>query len=64
VRVNARRILAIGLLFVFAHTVRAEALRESEVPAPLRTWIPWALHDADDRACPYLYASGAGKQCV
>jgi hypothetical protein len=62
--VTPNRILAVSLVSLLAPLARAEALRESEVPAPLRSWVPWVLHDADDRACPYLSGSNAAKPCV
>jgi hypothetical protein len=49
---------------VLARLAAADPLPESEVPAPLRSWIPWVLLDADERACPYLGNGEAKKQCI
>src|SRR5262245_40370881 len=60
---RASQTLILSALMFLACAAGADPLPESEVPAPLRTWIPWVLHDADDRACPYL-TSAQAKQCI
>jgi hypothetical protein len=57
-------ILFIALAFVLTHSATAQPLREADVPAPLRPWIPWVLHGADDRACPYAYDIAQPKRCL
>jgi hypothetical protein len=52
------------VLTVLVSAASADPLPEGEVPAPLRTWVPWVLHDADQRACPYLPAEESNRQCI
>src|SRR6267378_8112776 len=44
--------------------LRAAELRESEVPAPLRSWIPWVLQDHETIACPASYGDANHHECV
>jgi hypothetical protein len=39
---------------------RATPMSPGEVPEPLRTWVPWVLHDHEEQLCPA--ASGDEKQ--
>ena len=41
----------------------AAPLPEAEVPAPLKPWIGWVLHDQDQRDCPIPYNAGGGRDC-
>jgi len=41
----------------------AAPLPESQVPAPLKPWIGWALHDQDQRDCPLPYNDSSGHAC-
>jgi len=41
----------------------AAPLQESQVPAPLKPWIGWALHDQDQRGCPLPYNDSNGHAC-
>lgn len=41
----------------------AAPLPESSVPAPLKPWIGWALHDQDQRGCPTPYNDAGGRDC-
>ena len=62
---NTVRMLSLVALMMLAPLVTdAEPLPEGEVPPPLRSWIPWVLHDGDDRACPYSYNENKTKRCV
>lgn len=61
---RASRTLILSALIVLARAAGVDPLPESEVPAPLRSWIPWVLHDADERAWPYLNNADGAKQCV
>lgn len=40
------------LLAVLCATVHARPMAPQEVPAPLRTWVPWVLQDLEDHGCP------------
>lgn len=44
--------LLIALLVALPVMAEAQALQPGDVPAPLRPWIPWALHKQE--ACPTL----------
>ncbi|MDR3415865.1 MAG: hypothetical protein P4L83_06745, partial [Nevskia sp.] len=48
---------------MLAATAAASPLPESQVPAPLKTWIAWALHDRDLRDCPVAHDNGAVRTC-
>lgn len=42
----------------------ASTFKTSDVPEPLKTWIPWAV-DGDDRfSCPYFFNDGGNRQCA
>ncbi len=41
----------------------AAALNPSDVPTPLKSWIPWVLHEVRDAECPYLFNVEL-RQCV
>lgn len=44
---------ALALLgLVLALPAAAQPLPRKDVPAPLQTWVPWALDGADERLCP------------
>lgn len=50
------------LLFLSV-SVAAAPLPKKDVPQDLAEWIPWALHDAGDLACPFFYNDGAARRC-
>jgi hypothetical protein len=59
------RPLALGtLLLASAALALAGPLSRSEVPAPLKDWLPWALHGQEARLCPPAYNADADKACV
>ena len=62
--------LAFSLCFcVCTYAVAAESAETSDfsraaVPEPLKTWVPWALDEVPDAACPHLFNRDAPRQCV
>lgn len=44
--------------------VEARPLSPKELPAPLRSWLPWALKDQASRACPFAYNAVEDRRCV
>jgi hypothetical protein len=59
---SLRRVAVCSSLFI-ANFVLAAPLDKKDVPAGIKDWIPWALHDAGDRQCPFLYNNGELRQC-
>ncbi len=57
-----RRASLLCLLFL-AGGVAAAPLPKKDVPQDLADWIPWALHDAGDLACPFFYNDAAARRC-
>src|SRR5215510_5618241 len=57
-------ILSVALLLLAPLVADAEPIPEGDVPLPLRSWIPWVLHDKDNRACPYSYNEDKTRHCV
>src|SRR5262245_43795404 len=45
------------------NAILAAPLGRDEVPAGIKDWIPWALHDAGERQCPFFYNNGELRQC-
>ncbi|GMU61579.1 MAG: hypothetical protein AMXMBFR34_33420 [Myxococcaceae bacterium] len=48
---------------VFASSSLAAPPRPEELPAELRDWAAWVLHDAKDAACPFLHG-GDERACA
>jgi hypothetical protein len=42
----------------------AGPLASEAVPEPLRPWVPWVLHQQEQRLCPLLYRSEAERRCA
>lgn len=42
---------------------RAVPLAPEKVPGPLRPWIPWVLHGAEERSCPFVYDRHEARRC-
>src|SRR5580658_6645486 len=59
---NAARLLFTALALL-AGTTQASPLAESEVPAPLKPWVGWVLHDQDQRGCPVGGDEDAARAC-
>lgn len=59
-----RSILALLLfLMVFSFEISAKPFDLESVPAPLKEWIKWVLHDHQNRACPFVYNDFEKKRC-
>ena len=56
-----RSFVAAALLF--GGGASASPLAESEVPAPLKPWVGWVLHDQDQRGCAVAGADDEGRAC-
>jgi hypothetical protein len=56
--------LVIALWAAAPAALHAAALREAEVPAPLRPWVPWVLQDHETIACPAAYNEASRHECV
>jgi len=52
------------LLSTVALPASAGPLGRESVPDALKPWIPWALHGAEERQCPYFYNSNEQRQCA
>jgi hypothetical protein len=39
-------------------------LKRSEVPEPLKSWVPWVLADSSSLACPFVYNSIDERRCI
>src|SRR4051812_21470614 len=42
----------------------AAPITAAEVPTPLKPWIPWVLHDRDQRRCPLAGNEVSQHLCV
>ncbi|HVK55299.1 MAG TPA: hypothetical protein VM532_09760, partial [Burkholderiales bacterium] len=55
--------LVILFLLFFSQLAISAPLPKESVPDPLKTWVPWVLHGADEQLCPYLYNNSEIRQC-
>ena len=44
----------IGCLLAFSTNIQAQTPTDATLPAALKDWRAWVLHDLDYRACPFL----------
>ncbi len=42
----------------------ARALPKTDVPDPLKSWVPWVLKDQPALACPFAYNASEDRRCV
>jgi len=54
---------AVCSTLLFATCILAAPLDKKEIPAGIKDWIPWALHDAGNKQCPFFYNNGELRQC-
>ena len=59
----AQLLLAL-LALLAAGSTSAETMKREDVPAPLKTWIPWSLHGAREPVCPALANPSEERICV
>lgn len=59
-------VLALAFLVasVALGTVTAATLRPEELPEPLRPWVPWVLHGAEERDCPFVFNAHPSRRCT
>jgi len=55
--------LLIGVCMLASASSPAAPLSRQDVPGPLQPWVPWVLHGAQERQCPYFYNNGEQRQC-
>ena len=41
----------------------AGPLPRENTPEPLKPWLPWVVHGAEEKLCPYTYNNGELRQC-
>ena len=56
-------LLFVGAFALYCARGAAAPLAKENVPDPLKTWVPWVLHGAEDGPCPYLYNSSELRRC-
>ena len=56
------RVLIALLLLLSASFALAEGGDDPAIPAALRDWRGWVLHDLDYRACPFLATQAPGAR--
>ncbi len=52
-----------GVVALCCARAAAAPLAKENIPAPLKTWVPWVLQGSEDRQCPYLYNSSELRRC-
>ncbi len=56
--------LALLFLLGAACLVSAAPLPRSDVPDPLKSWVPWVMHGHEMLACPAAYNGDPNRACV
>ena len=59
-----RRTRVVCLSLVTSFPAWADPLDPKDVPAPLKPWVPWALHGAELQTCPRVPTEAEGRACV
>ena len=44
-------------------SVIAVPIQQGEIPPVLQEWVPWVLHDEQDKLCPFSYQQFDNKRC-
>lgn len=57
-------LLGVVLLSLTLQANPSIPLDKSDVPDPLKSWIPWALHGHEQMACPFLYNQAQAPICA
>jgi hypothetical protein len=57
-------IFALGLWLAFLAVPSAAAPPTEDIPETLRPWIPWVLHDHEDRLCPAAHDDAERRVCA
>ncbi len=47
-----------------AYAGNNEPLARKDVPDPLKTWVPWVLHEVDNYGCSHLYSDAKQALCA
>lgn len=56
--------LFVAAMLLSSARAPAAPMTEAEVPAPLKAWIPWVLHDHDERRCPLADTDMSRRLCT
>jgi hypothetical protein len=60
---NLLRALAVSAT-MFISTAQSAPLPAEQVPAPLKSWVPWVQHGHETMACPLAYNGNGERACV
>lgn len=52
----------LGCLLAFSTSIQAQAPADAALPAALKDWRAWVMHDLDYRACPFLATRAPNAQ--
>ncbi len=52
------------MLPLLSLALSAAPLPESQLPNPLKSWVPWAMHGHEEVQCPSVYHSQDSRFCV
>ena len=59
-----RRAVMVWLSLVASFPAWADPLDPKDVPTPLKPWVPWALHGAEQQTCPRVATEAEGHACA
>ena len=54
----------VALTLLIAGNATGAVMRPDDVPAPLKPWVPWALHAAREPECPLMNRQGQERNCI
>ncbi len=60
----ATRVLLCCLFAIALDASGAQPMKPEEVPAPLKPWIPWALHGTAESPCPLMAGKPDERACA